>query len=51
MGWGAIATPRLLYLWERDVVHIVLGQSGRVWKISPLAGFEPQSVQPHRELY
>ena len=54
MGWVAKVTPRPLYHRENDSVSRVSkpqDRSGRVWKISPPPGFDPQTVQPVASRY
>lgn len=52
-----IAMPWALYPWDRDQVFIVQkaggsqGWSGQTQKISQLAGFKPQTVQPLASCY
>jgi hypothetical protein len=50
MGRVGNVTPRPLYPRDRDPVLRgwvgLKGRSGRVWKISPLPGFDPRTVQP-----
>jgi hypothetical protein len=48
MGWVVNTIPRPLYSGERDSVAIVEKAGwvpGPVWKISPLPGFNPKTVQ------
>jgi hypothetical protein len=48
MGWVVNATPRSLYLLERDPLHIIQEAGwapGGVWKISNATGLDPRTSQ------
>ena len=50
MGWLINATPRLIYLWEREQVPIVQEAGWAPGPVSP-PGFDPRSAQPIANLY